>query len=164
MKNVRLIRKDESAVSPVIATILMVAITVVLAAVLYVMVSGLLTGPGATRPVVTFGNVNAVASNGFSFAVAGASPTDPAANYRINLALNTTTGTSVALASSMTVTVSGATYTVTWTDPGGERQLNGGDGFQVVKTSGNLASQTLFTFYLLYLDGTTIQTKEFRTI
>ena len=46
MKNVRLIREDESAVSPVIATILMVAITVVLAAVLYVMVSGLLTGPG----------------------------------------------------------------------------------------------------------------------
>ena len=46
MKNVPLIRKDESAVSPVIATILMVAITVVLAAVLYVMVSGLLSGPG----------------------------------------------------------------------------------------------------------------------
>ena len=41
------IRKDEQAVSPVIATILMVAITVVLAAVLYVMVTGLLTGPGA---------------------------------------------------------------------------------------------------------------------
>src|SRR3970040_843400 len=48
MKNVRLIRKDESAVSPVIATILMVAITVVLAAVLYVMVSGLISGPGTT--------------------------------------------------------------------------------------------------------------------
>jgi len=41
-----IIRKDEQAVSPVIATILMVAITVVLAAVLYVMVSGLITGPG----------------------------------------------------------------------------------------------------------------------
>src|SRR5213596_3440371 len=40
------IRKDEAAVSPVIATILMVAITVVLAAVLYVMVSGLLTPTG----------------------------------------------------------------------------------------------------------------------
>ncbi|TLZ54522.1 MAG: type IV pilin, partial [Methanobacteriota archaeon] len=37
------IQKDEAAVSPVIATILMVAITVVLAAVLYVMVSGLIT-------------------------------------------------------------------------------------------------------------------------
>src|SRR5438128_12152120 len=44
----RIIRKDEAAVSPVIATILMVAITVVLAAVLYVMVSGLITGPGGT--------------------------------------------------------------------------------------------------------------------
>ncbi len=43
-----IIRKDEEAVSPVIATILMVAITVVLAAVLYVMVSGLITGPGST--------------------------------------------------------------------------------------------------------------------
>src|SRR5438128_3083867 len=42
----RIIRKDEAAVSPVIATILMVAITVVLAAVLYVMVSGLLTPTG----------------------------------------------------------------------------------------------------------------------
>src|SRR6059036_2497680 len=41
-----IIRKDETAVSPVIATILMVAITVVLAAVLYVMVSGLLTPTG----------------------------------------------------------------------------------------------------------------------
>jgi flagellin-like protein len=46
MKHMRLIRKDERAVSPVIATILMVAITVVLAAVLYVMVSGLIAGPG----------------------------------------------------------------------------------------------------------------------
>ena len=44
----RIIRKDEEAVSPVIATILMVAITVVLAAVLYVMVSGLITGPGGS--------------------------------------------------------------------------------------------------------------------
>ena len=46
-----IIRKDEGAVSPVIATILMVAITVVLAAVLYVMVSGLLT-PTGTGPKV----------------------------------------------------------------------------------------------------------------
>jgi len=36
------------AVSPIIATILLVAITVVLAAVLYVMVSGLIRGPGST--------------------------------------------------------------------------------------------------------------------
>ena len=46
MRKRPIIRKDEKGVSPVIATILMVAITVVLAAVLYVMVTGLLTGPG----------------------------------------------------------------------------------------------------------------------
>jgi len=40
------IRCDREGVSPVIATILLVAITVVLAAVLYVMVSGLLTPVG----------------------------------------------------------------------------------------------------------------------
>src|SRR5256712_3452856 len=53
MKNVRLIREDESAVSPVIGTILMVAITVVLAAVLYVMVTGLVTSPGGNKPTLT---------------------------------------------------------------------------------------------------------------
>ena len=39
----------DSGVSPVIATILMVAITVVLAAVLYVMVSGFTHSPGTTN-------------------------------------------------------------------------------------------------------------------
>lgn len=46
------IRRDRAAVSPVIATILMVAITVVLAAVLYVMVSGLVSGPGSTPQAI----------------------------------------------------------------------------------------------------------------
>jgi flagellin-like protein len=40
MKKIWKMRKNREAVSPVIATILMVAITVVLAAVLYVMVMG----------------------------------------------------------------------------------------------------------------------------
>ncbi|MCJ2555375.1 MAG: type IV pilin [Candidatus Thermoplasmatota archaeon] len=52
MRTIGAIRKDRKAVSPVIATILMVAITVVLAAVLYVMVSGLVAGPGATPSAI----------------------------------------------------------------------------------------------------------------
>jgi flagellin-like protein len=48
MKKMWKMRKNREAVSPVIATILMVAITVVLAAVLYVMVMGFGTGPGTT--------------------------------------------------------------------------------------------------------------------
>ncbi|MFQ5909802.1 MAG: archaellin/type IV pilin N-terminal domain-containing protein [Thermoplasmata archaeon] len=53
MRTTRAIGADRKAVSPVIATILMVAITVVLAAVLYVMVSGLVSGPNtAPDPVI----------------------------------------------------------------------------------------------------------------
>ena len=51
MKKIWRIRKDSEAVSPVIATILMVAITVVLAAVLYVMVLGF--GGTSTQPPTT---------------------------------------------------------------------------------------------------------------
>jgi flagellin-like protein len=53
MKKMWKFRKDSRAVSPVIATILMVAITVVLAAVLYVMVSGY-GGGGETAPTGDF--------------------------------------------------------------------------------------------------------------
>ncbi|MFQ6127826.1 MAG: archaellin/type IV pilin N-terminal domain-containing protein [Thermoplasmata archaeon] len=52
MKRAWIIRRNEEAVSPVIATILMVAITVVLAAVLYVMVSGLIGGTGVGAPTI----------------------------------------------------------------------------------------------------------------
>ena len=48
MKKKAFIHRDEEGVSPVIATILMVAITVVLAAVLYIMVIGL--GGGSPPP------------------------------------------------------------------------------------------------------------------
>src|SRR5439155_22166806 len=64
-----IIRKDEAAVSPVIATILMVAITLVLAAVLYVQVSGLITGPGGT-PQAMGGGVQP-SSDGSNWIVSG---------------------------------------------------------------------------------------------
>jgi len=44
---------DRKGVSPVIATILMVAITVVLAAVLYVMVTGLISTPSSTNTPIS---------------------------------------------------------------------------------------------------------------
>jgi flagellin-like protein len=48
-QNMKRIWKNKEGVSPVIATILMVAITVVLAAVLYVMVSGYMSGGGGQQ-------------------------------------------------------------------------------------------------------------------
>ena len=62
MKKIWKTRKEEEGVSPVIATILMVAITVVLAAVLYVMVVGLGGGPPPTPPVGTWIDVGAESS------------------------------------------------------------------------------------------------------
>ncbi|MCI4366410.1 MAG: type IV pilin [Thermoplasmata archaeon] len=59
-------KKAKRGVSPIIATILLVAITVVLAAVLYILISGLTKGPGNT-PIGT-----ALAMGTFSEATSGA--------------------------------------------------------------------------------------------
>ena len=57
-------QKGKRGVSPIIATILLVAITVVLAAVLYILISGLTKGPGST-PIGTALAIGApVASHG----------------------------------------------------------------------------------------------------
>jgi len=155
MKRSWLIRKDEEAVSPVIATILMVAITVVLAAVLYVMVTGLLAGPGATKPTITYSTPTAIA-NGFEFQVAGVSQTKSAANYRVALSVNgTSAGTAVTLAA--TVTIGG--YTITWMDLGGEGDLTGGDTFRVMKTP--FPPQTDFVMTLLWSDGSSCGARDY---
>src|SRR5205823_2569201 len=119
------IRKDEAAVSPVIATILMVAITVVLAAVLYVMVSGLITPVGGNKPLVTFSAVTKVNAVTWTFSIASAQPTVAQSNYKVNFGIGTNTGTVQNMGTNganVTVTVAGATPAsvgVKWTDLGG---------------------------------------------
>lgn len=51
-------KKGRRGVSPIIATILLVAITVVLAAVLYILISGLTTSAGSKPSSVQFGSGN----------------------------------------------------------------------------------------------------------
>lgn len=160
-----IIRKDEQAVSPVIATILMVAITVVLAAVLYVMVSGLITGPGATKPFVTFSTASKSNSNTETFAIASASPAVGPTNYKVNFQIGTATGTAVAFpatsgtAGGVSITVGSNTVRVNWTDIGGENTINAGDVFTVSWTGAAITQGTAMTFYLLYSDGSQIQTQ-----
>ena len=164
-----IIRKDEQAVSPVIATILMVAITVVLAAVLYVMVSGLIGGgPGATKPFVTFSGVTKVNSAVWTFSIASASPAVAPANYKLNFGVGTATGTAVNMGTTgtnTTVTTGGtpANVGVKWTDLGGEGTVNAGDQFTITFAPASLPTigQSL-TLYLLYSDGSQIQTKNWQ--
>src|SRR5213083_538617 len=150
-----IIRKDEEAVSPVIATILMVAITVVLAAVLYVMVSGLLVGPGATRPQVTFGSVDLSVSPGnATFQIAGVTQSVGPANYKVNLQIGTNAGTAIAMpttsGSYVSITVGSTVYRIYWTDIGGGNTINEGDQFRVAGNNVALSPSGSYVFYLLW--------------
>ena len=73
MKKLWKMKKD--AVSPVIATILMVAITVVLAAVLYVMVMGFGGGGGQETPTITM-TYQKVSTGNYTFTVQGVTAND----------------------------------------------------------------------------------------
>src|SRR5437667_12067608 len=120
MKSV--IRKDEAAVSPVIATILMVAITVVLAAVLYVMVSGLISPVGGNKPLVTFSAVDQSAGNA-TIGVAGASQRVSPSNYKVNLDRKSVVGGEGAMPTAggqfVSKTIGTTTYRLSWIDHDG---------------------------------------------
>jgi flagellin-like protein len=164
-----IIRKDDQAVSPVIATFLMVAFTVVLAAVLYVMVSGLITGPGTSKPTVAFGTVGPVTGSTFkneSLQVASASQAVAPSNYKVNLQAPAGTGSALAMpltnGGSVVVTVGSSFYKITWTDIGGDLTLNGGDLFVVSQATSSAGTTPTtmtsgsYTFYLLWSDGSEI--------
>jgi flagellin-like protein len=167
-----IIRKDEEAVSPVIATILMVAITVVLAAVLYVMVSGLIGGPSTSKPTVAFATP-APLGIGEQISIASASQAVGPANYKVNLVVGSTTGSALAMPTAgggfVVLTVGSAFYRVNWTDIGGEKTVNGGDSFVVAQTNAAgttymaLPLATSFVFYLLWSDGSQITSANFQT-
>src|SRR5438445_672313 len=165
MKSV--IRKDEAAVSPVIATILMVAITVVLAAVLYVMVSGLITPVGGNKPLVTFSSVTKVNAVTWTFSVASAQPSVAQSNYKVNFGIGTNTGTVANMGpnnANVTVPVTGATPSsvgVTWADLGGTGTVKGGDIITIAFPSAP-ATSTQLTFYLLYSDGSQVQSQQWQ--
>ena len=160
MKSV--IRKDEAAVSPVIATILMVAITVVLAAVLYVMVSGLITPVGGNKPLVTFAAVDQSSGNA-TIAVAGASQSVSPSNYKVNLQVGSNTGSAVAMPTTgglfATMTINSVVYRIYWTDIGGGNTINEGDQFRVTGNGVALTTASSYVFYLLWSDGGQIQTR-----
>jgi flagellin-like protein len=141
------LRPNKNAVSPVIGTILMVAITVVLAAVLYVMVTGLVTSPGQTKPTVTLSagqwsgtsivititsvSTSTLGVSGLTYQVVGPTGT----NY-FNGAAGGPQGT--------------ANVTVTFNDAGGEGHVGADDNIAIsVTTAANVQTLHGTTFRLL---------------
>ena len=107
-------------VSPIIATILLVAITVVLAAVLYVLISGLTSGPGNAPLGSHFGwgtpSNNSTSSSTFSYSL-GIASASGITTSNIQLTAKGPTGSTVSLAGATIKLVSPsgsvlATYTV----------------------------------------------------
>jgi len=159
MKKYWAIRKDAEAVSPVIATILMVAITVVLAAVLYVMVLGFNPGGGSTPSLQITARTSISNPTGYKFAMTGPTQTVTWTDFTVILqtgansqtwdnALQTSlTGTGVQTQQLSTGTGAIPGFYVNVTDLGGNGAIDNGDYFTI---TGPFASGTPYTVILLY--------------
>lgn len=130
MKRAWIIRRNEEAVSPVIATILMVAITVVLAAVLYVMVSGLIGGTTASEPNVQLAQADGQGANVWKINVAGVSESKDADSFKAIVLKNGV------LWRTLDPLDTGSATNITYTDLGGEGKLTTGDYFLVTVDPG----------------------------
>ncbi len=106
----KILYKKEKGVSPVIATILMVAITVVLASAVYLIVSGYLTGTPA-KPIMVGGTIS------------------QGSNYTL-ITITSVSGGTISMSSTtpltITVVVNGTTYTNSFTpSPSNPTNFNG---------------------------------------
>ena len=156
MKKIWKKRKNSEAVSPVIATILMVAITVVLAAVLYVMVMGFGT-TGAQTPTGSFVGSPTNQTQGYKLQFGVISPITHWNDCKFSLVGTAATSLSpvaITMASgTATVTVAmgviGAkTYTVVITDLAADGSISQGDYVIVTSNAGFAAGS--YTLNLLF--------------
>ncbi len=157
--------QDERGVAPVIAEILLVAITVSIAGVLYLYANSISSQSVSTSPYVVLSP--AKLENGVAvITVSGASRDVPASSYRANLQVGSAFGKPVGLAASgqrATVAVSGVSYAITWTDVGNAGVLVQGDPITVAAVNGPLPAGTAFGFYLIWSDGSVVQSVAWTT-
>lgn len=122
--------KDRKGVSPVIATILMVAITVVLAAVLYVMVMGL--GDISTTPNGQITKVEKTGTGGYKLTLSTFSPSTKLTDIKVNV-----NGTLFTSSDGKTwVPDKDDTYRITMTDQAGDGKVSQGDYITVELADG----------------------------
>ena len=125
MKKIWKKRKNSEAVSPVIATILMVAITVVLAAVLYLMVMGFGT-TGNQTPTGSFVGSPASVTNGYQLTFGVITPSTKFTDCKVVITVG-----GVA-AAAQTIVVAGQNFVgpnmgVKWTDLASDGAISQGD-------------------------------------
>ena len=141
---------DERGVSPVIATILMVAITVVLAAVLYVMVTSIITPPLIQKPQVVLDNGSCTTTD-CSGRVATASPATDLTQFRVTVAADGAVAIPpTTLAAN--VDIGGGGVTFRYRDVGAEGRMTGGDTFLLSGISEGVSYDVTF----LWSDGSVV--------
>jgi len=170
-----LVRNESEAVSPVIATILLVGITVVLAATLYVMVFGFGANTN-TPPVASF--TKSSVPGGFKFVFTPFSKDTTWDKLTIVL---TDDSNAISFNNTTTASMSGQSGTVTtvthsdgsrvlgaltvWmnaTDLAGNGYVNQGDSVTLTAAGGQFSKSTIYTISLLYKpSGDTIASQSF---
>jgi len=155
-------KKDNLPVVIVLVVVLVVAVPVVGAAILYVMVSGLIQGPNPTsRPTMSL-TVSSLSASDAILQVTGSQPPPVPGNLRVNLAVDSTFGTPTGLSgsgSTADVYVTGYTFPfgIVWNDIGGDGLVSTGDVLTVTYPPSLQAGAGL-QFYLLWYDGSAIAT------
>jgi flagellin-like protein len=163
MKKIWAVRKDSEAVSPVIATILMVAITVVLAAVLYVMVLGF-GGTSTTTPTATYSkiaiaggqqiNVVSITRSDVSWDLIKVQLSDGTNFAEWDIVSTDLDGGSAVTMNYTTDTLGSLTVCLHVTDVGGNGLLSGTDYFKVFTYGGAtaFANGQTYTAVLIYTE------------
>lgn len=144
-------RKDEGGVSPVIATILMVAITVVLAAVLYVLVTNLIPVDGGQKPFVTFGGPECQA-DACATSVTEVRPVTSLGKIQVTVLAN---GARVIEPTTLVAdrNLTGGGVAFRYTDLAGDGKMNSGDSFVLRGMQAGVSYQIAF----LWMDGSEIK-------
>jgi flagellin-like protein len=153
-----ILKRSPEAVSPVVAEILLVAITVVLAAVIYLMASGMLNSNPRLTPVVAFTGIHGYTGGSYntSFSVADASQSLGIVQYKFNLRVGSNIGTAMPFAPTgmaANLTVNGTVYQVIWRDTDGGGSLTQGDTIWVTGRGVSLPRATTFDFLLFTAEG-----------
>ncbi len=163
MKKTWAVRKDSEAVSPVIATILMVAITVVLAAVLYVMVLGF-GGTSTTTPTATYSknaisggqqiNIVSITRSDVSWDLIKVQVSDGTEFAEWDIVATDLDGGSAVTMNYTTDALGSLTVCLHVTDVGGNGLLSGTDYFKVFTYGGAtaFANGQTYTAVLIYTE------------
>ena len=143
--------KNRSGVSPVIATILMVAITVVLAAVLYVMVMGFGTNP-SNNATGAIGPAHKVDATKYTVTVTSVSQNDILfTDCKVSLLKGGETAGAATTLSASNISLGSSVYYAQYTDSDGNGKISAGD--VIVLTSSAAFGTGSYEFKLLGTNG-----------